>query len=301
VQILERDRALLLEVSGKLVEAEMLYRRILESSPDDRESLIAYVHLLLRQGRGEEARAQITLFTSKYGSNAGLESLLGTPQIVPEKVSHPASNVHYGEDYFSWQKNIGAFGGVANLFKFVEYISSTDTVLDLGSGGGYLLSNIVCARKLGIEINPIARLNAAEKANIKSVESAKDVPDDYADVIISNHALEHMYSPLDVLKAIRPKLKNGGKLILVVPSEPHEQAWDPNDINKHIFTWNPMTLGNLVSLAGFQVIKVEPIQHQWPPDFIQVWERLGEAAFHEACRTQAIKNGNYQIRIVATR
>lgn len=25
---------------------------------------------------------------------------------------------HYSEDYFNWQKNIGAFGGMANLFKF---------------------------------------------------------------------------------------------------------------------------------------------------------------------------------------
>jgi SAM-dependent methyltransferase len=301
MQILDRDRALLMEVSGKLVEAEQLYRRALESNADDRECLIAFVHLLLRQGRGEDARAPINLFISKHGEDKALESLLGPLQNLIAKVSPPSINGHYGEDYFSWQKNIGAFGGVANLFKFVEYISSTDTVVDLGSGGGYLLSNIVCACKLGIEINPIARLNASQNAGIESVESPQAVPDEYADVIISNHALEHMHSPLDVLKAILPKLKIGGKLVMVVPSEPHEQAWDPNDINKHIFTWNPMTLGNLVSLAGFRVIKVEPIQHQWPPDFIQVWERLGEAAFHEACRAQAIKNGNYQIRVVAVR
>ena len=30
---------------------------------------------------------------------------------------------HYNVDYFNWQKNIGAFGGMANLFKFNNHIN----------------------------------------------------------------------------------------------------------------------------------------------------------------------------------
>jgi SAM-dependent methyltransferase/predicted O-methyltransferase YrrM len=208
---------------------------------------------------------------------------------------------HYGQDYFNWQKHIGAFGGVANLFKFRDFIKTSDTVVDLGSGGGYLLRNVDCARKMGVEINPAARREASLHAGIDAVESPRDLPDGYADVVISNHALEHMHSPLHVLKTLLPKLKVGGKLVLVVPSEPPTQAWEPNDINKHLFTWNPMTLGNLVALAGFKVIQVEAIQHQWVPDFMQAFQRLGEEGFHAACREHAKRNGNYQIRVVAMR
>jgi hypothetical protein len=65
---------------------------------------------------------------------------------------------HYDADYFSWQKNIGTFGGWANLTKFADYIKHTDNVLEFGAGGGYLLANVVCAAKIGVEINPSARI-----------------------------------------------------------------------------------------------------------------------------------------------
>ncbi|GEM_PF-1066230 len=311
MEIPDRDRAVLMEISGNLPEAERLYRHALGIDPQDRNCVLGLARLLLRQGRGAEARIQLLGLTAAYPLDAEAESILAAVQAQPgapdnssrnagREASAPAGG-HYGEGYFNWQKSIGAFGGVANLFKFREFIAPSDTVVDLGSGGGYLLRNIQCARKLGVEINPAARREAAQNAGIDAVASPAEVPDSFADVIVSNHALEHMHSPLDVLKAILPKLKAGGKLVLVVPSEPHQQAWDPDDINKHLFTWNPMTLGNLVSLAGFRVVRAEAIQHQWPPDFVQVYERLGEEGFHAACREQAIKTGNFQVRVVAVR
>ncbi|UCE39033.1 MAG: methyltransferase domain-containing protein, partial [Thermoplasmata archaeon] len=66
----------------------------------------------------------------------------------------------YGKEYFDWQKNIGSFGGLANLFKFKEFINPTDTVVDFGCGGGYLLRNLQCKEKMGIEVNPHARQEA---------------------------------------------------------------------------------------------------------------------------------------------
>lgn len=293
----DRDRAVLMEISGNMPEAERLYRHALSITPQDKDCVLGLARLLLRQGRGADARDQLLGFTAAHPRDAEAESILAAIPIP----AGTASGGHYGEDYFNWQKSIGAFGGIANLFKFREFIAPTDTVVDLGSGGGYLLRNIQCARKMGVEINPSARREAARNAGIDAVASPEDVADSFADVIVSNHALEHMHSPLDVLRAILPKLKPGGKLVVVVPIDPPQQAWDPNDINKHLFTWNPMTLGNLVSLAGFRVERAEIIRHQWPPDFVQVYERLGEAGFHEACREQALKTGNFQVRVVALR
>ena len=57
----------------------------------------------------------------------------------------------------STKKKIGEFGGKANLFKFKKYISKKDNVLDFGCGGGFLLNNLDCNYKAGIEINPVAR------------------------------------------------------------------------------------------------------------------------------------------------
>ena len=60
---------------------------------------------------------------------------------------------HYDEEYFKYQSEIGRFGGWANLTKFSEYIRPEMKVLDFGCGGGYLLANISCKEKLGIEIS----------------------------------------------------------------------------------------------------------------------------------------------------
>ena len=50
---------------------------------------------------------------------------------------------YYNEKYFNdYQKKIGEFGGIANTFKFKKYIKASDSILDFGCGGGFLLKNL---------------------------------------------------------------------------------------------------------------------------------------------------------------
>lgn len=78
---------------------------------------------------------------------------------------------HYDEKYFEWQRKVGKFGGIANLFKFEEYIESDSDILDFGCGGGFLLSNIqTSGKKIGVEINPSAR-DVAKQNGIECKES----------------------------------------------------------------------------------------------------------------------------------
>jgi 2-polyprenyl-3-methyl-5-hydroxy-6-metoxy-1,4-benzoquinol methylase len=74
-----------------------------------------------------------------------------------EDVMSESSSKHYNHKYFSWQKSIGEFGGWANLPKFMDYIKPEYNIIDFGCGGGYLLKNIECKHKIGIEVNPSAR------------------------------------------------------------------------------------------------------------------------------------------------
>lgn len=207
---------------------------------------------------------------------------------------------YYNKDYFNWQKNHGAFGGVAELFKFKKYILSSDKVIDFGCGGGFLLANIKCKEKIGIEINPDAREQA--KANgINVVASTEEIENEWADVIISNHALEHTHSPLEELKKLKAKLKVGGKIIFVTP---YERRWDwtPNDINQHLFTWSPMNLGNLFSLAGFKVQSCETLKHRWPPYYLQIRKVFGEVLFDCIAKIYSQwKRDLYQVQIIATK
>ncbi|MEM4235337.1 MAG: class I SAM-dependent methyltransferase [Candidatus Methanomethylicaceae archaeon] len=209
-----------------------------------------------------------------------------------------APTSYYDKAYFEWQKRIGLFGGVANLFKFREHILPHHRVLDFGCGGGYLLKNLMCAARYGVEINPVARA-VAEENGIKTFSTSVEVPDNSIDVIISNHALEHVLNPYGELVELRKKLVPGGVAVFVVPHESYANEWNPNDISKHLYTWNRMTLGNLFVVAGFAIDRVELIQHQWPPNFEELFKKYGEEKFHELCRKEAKKNNNYQIKIVA--
>lgn len=207
-------------------------------------------------------------------------------------------NNYYGKDYFDWQKEIGEFGGRANLFKFQKYIKSSDTVVDFGCGGGYLLKNLQCSQKIGIEPNKEAR-KIAGKNGIKTISSADELTENSIDVIISNHALEHVHNPFFELSKLHEKLKPGGKIIFVVPNE-KKKKYLSNDINNHLYTWTEMNLGNLFTAVGFNVIEVNEIKHRWPPKYFRINEIFGERIFNLASKLYAIIFNNIsQIRIVA--
>lgn len=209
--------------------------------------------------------------------------------------------IHYDESYFNWQKTVGEFGGWADVGKFSNHVKRGDVVMDFGCGGGWLLRQIECAERIGVEINDIARKFAIIKNKIKAFKNVKAVPDSSVDVAISNHALEHCFAPRDEILAIKEKLKPGGKMVFVVPCESVRNSWKPNDINMHIYTWSPMNLGNLFASAGLEVDSVQAVYHKWPPHYKQ-WANLGRYAFEMACRIYGrLKTDVVQVKIVAGR
>lgn len=209
------------------------------------------------------------------------------------------SKSHYDEEYFVWQNSIGKFGGWANLTKFDNYIEKNHRVLEFGSGGGWLLNNIHCAEKMGVEINDAARSFALEHNKINSVKYVSELSDNTYDVIISNHALEHCHNPREELIELYSKLRSGGKIIFVVPCEGWRNKWKLNDINMHLYTWNSMTLGNLFISAGFNIISVEPFIHRWPPYYGRI-AKFGRSIFNFCCKVYGRVNTDLtQIRVIA--
>jgi SAM-dependent methyltransferase len=210
---------------------------------------------------------------------------------------------YYDKNYFDWQKNIGNIGGFLNKFKFDKLIDKSHKVLDFGCGGGYLLKNIDCAEKIGLEINNSTHSTCIENGVIvfDTFENMPNKYHNYFDVIISNHALEHVQIPINILKNLYSLLKPMGILIIVLPCEqPGEEQfyYKENDINQHLHTWCPQTIGNLVKLAGFKIVESINFQHQWTPDF---QTRYLEHNYHKDCEEYAKKNGNQQLRCVGVK
>jgi SAM-dependent methyltransferase len=163
-------------------------------------------------------------------------------------------SAHYDAAYFAWQtENIDAKTRI-KVRRFAPYIAPSDTVLDFGCAGGAMLAALPGKRKIGVEINDVARELAAKEYGLEVYRSLDVTPDGVADVIVSNHTLEHLASPFEALRQLRSKLKPTGKLVLVLPIDDWraQRRWHPNDINRHLYTWSPLNLGNLLDEAGWR-------------------------------------------------
>lgn len=202
--------------------------------------------------------------------------------ISASQIDFGGGESYYDEQYFEWQKNMGMFGGRVSARRFQPYITEGSIVVELGSGGGYLLKNLKAKEKIGIEINDIARKNA-EEIGIKSVKYVDDISDEYADVIISTHVLEHVENPLGILRQLRSKLKEGGKIIFYVPNESCDTEYTRSDINNHLYTWNCLTLGNLFKAAGYFVHSVWKVQEKWPDNYLVVEREVSPELFDAMC------------------
>jgi hypothetical protein len=189
----------------------------------------------------------------------------------------------YSEEYFSWQSKVGKFGAWANKFKFVNSINPTDLVIDYGCGGGFLLDEMHKGPKIGIEPNEVAA-KEIKFENYRTIQQTRvGIGKRKADVIISNHALEHSLNPLSDLIGLRELLREGGLIHLVVPCETINMKFNSNDVNHHIFTFAPINLGNILKEAGFVDIKVQVLKHKWPPKYNSL-AKLGWPVFNLICK-----------------
>lgn len=205
---------------------------------------------------------------------------------------------HYDDKYFSWQKDMGEFGGWANKPKFEKYITLDSDVLDFGCGGGFLLKNLKCRRKIGVEVNPAAQKIAREN-QIEVYAKTEEIPDECVDIIISNNVLEHALQPLYELKLLYRKLKKGGKIIFIVPCESIKYSFKSKDINHHLYSWSPMCIANLFQEAGFNVIESKPYIHKWPPYYRAIVKIGGRLLFEISCRIYArIEKSWFQVIVI---
>ena len=205
---------------------------------------------------------------------------------------------HYDAAYYAWQREWVQFGAWASLPYFAPYIRSTDRAVDFGCGGGFLFDAIEAVKKMGIEVNPVARAEA-ESLGLDVRASPVDVPGAWADVVISNHALEHCLDPLGELRALAATLRPGGRIVFVVPSEGVRRQYDPTDENRHLFTWSPMNLGHLFDEAGFEVEAVREIVSRWPPKALLV-ARLGRPIFNAVSHVHGrLRRSLSQVQVVA--
>lgn len=212
---------------------------------------------------------------------------------------------HYDATYFRWQGKNGRLAGEANRFKFAPFIQPGSRIVDFGCGDGSLL--LALGGGTGIEINEHA-ISVARASGLTVEHSLRDLPDVSADVIVSNHALEHVEDPLKEMREMHRVLAPGGKIVIVVPCDKPSYRFRLDDPDFHLFSYSASNLGNLARAAGFRVIEARVVAHAWPPKWPKIQAWLGWQAFHFASRVWArigpfidlrVRRIRAQVRVVA--
>lgn len=179
------------------------------------------------------------------------------------------SEEYYSQYYRDKERLLSSAQGL--IEKISKYVSNKIRMLEIGAGLGYTLK--IARDKgwevFGTEISPFAVRYAKEQLGIKmfsgSLEEAK-FPEEFFDLVIMTHVLEHLPDPSKTLEQIFHILKNSGTLYVIVPNIASFKAW----INKekwrglmpgcHLYHFCPRTLKKTVIKAGFRVIHIDTTQ-----------------------------------------
>jgi SAM-dependent methyltransferase len=195
-------------------------------------------------------------------------------------------------------------GADYNEFIFKPYVRDHDDVLEFGCGGGYLLQKLDSRMKVGIDINPAARAEAAS-LGLQVYESLDEIGDQRFSRIVTSHALEHVLNPHETLVRLRRLLKPDGLLVWLSPMDDwrrrNQRRWKPNDSDMHLYAWTPLLIGNLLDSAGYEPRSISIVTHAFPP--LAIGKRLWNVSpllFRTAARIWAIARKQRQILAVAT-
>lgn len=186
--------------------------------------------------------------------------------------------------------------------KIQPFLKPTDTIFEFGAGFGWNLFALQCARKVAYDISDLPRDAAT---GIEWITEPGTLPEDFAEVVICHHALEHVLNPPDALESMRLVLKPSGRLLLFVPFEKERRyrQFNPAEPNHHLYSWNAQTLGNLVVECGYKINSVEIGRFGYDrfAASLAVKFRLSEPAFRLLRSAAHLLRPAAEVRLVATK
>lgn len=145
---------------------------------------------------------------------------------------------------------------------FQSHIGADDTVLDLAAGYCEFINNIMCKRKLAVDLNPDTRFFAGHDVEviIESCLAMPSINDASVNVVFISNFLEHCKNKeevLGVLKEVHRVLKKGGSLMILQPNIRFLAAnyWDFFD---HHTALSDRSLKEALEMIGFSIKQCYP-------------------------------------------
>ena len=144
-----------------------------------------------------------------------------------------------------------------------KYINSTDKVLEVGSGKGAFAKHLTSKDYIGLDFSENAKKMAAKNGITIENEMIQDYAQKHPnsfDVVVSFQVLEHVSDPKGFIEAKIRALKQGGKMIIAVPSEDSFLKYVSNNILNmpphHVTRWSDETLKFIAKEYSLDLIDV---------------------------------------------
>ncbi|MFX1592158.1 MAG: class I SAM-dependent methyltransferase, partial [Promethearchaeota archaeon] len=176
--------------------------------------------------------------------------ILKKTEIIANQIENKYDDKKYFKGYLSnYKEFIKIFNQMLNL---IEKYKNPGKILDIGCGLGLFL---YLAKKRGWEVSGIEISKFASnfaknklKLNVINSDNLDIFQDNFFDVIVVNHVLEHIKNPLLILRQIEKKLNINGILFIGVPNinglfpRFQKENWPSLQPSTHFYQFTPKTL-----------------------------------------------------------
>lgn len=185
----------------------------------------------------------------------------------------------YRKEYFENEKQnldsqFAIFASLqkARIDKLKKYLKCEDSVLEIGSGPGYFLSEIgsLVKQVQGVELNQQEARFAREKGipteNCSIQKSS--LPHNTYDHVCCFQTLEHVPDPISFLRHARQFLKTGGYISIEAPNifDPLVACFNVNEYKNfyfhepHLYYFSPDSLRSVIQTAGLEAVELYGFQ-----------------------------------------
>jgi SAM-dependent methyltransferase len=93
-------------------------------------------------------------------------------------------------------------------------------------------------------------LPGALSVDLMNGQDAMNLPMGPFDYVFSSHCMEHLVNPVAAIEHWRSRISPGGVLFLYLP-HPDMEYWRPQNCRKHLHSWKPAEVQQMLSDLGF--------------------------------------------------
>lgn len=185
------------------------------------------------------------------------------------------------------QKNTRSAGFDRIINRLLEITGGdNESILEIGSGRGYLLKKALEKFKYGLGVEPSkVEAEVAKKMNLNIIEDffgRQNMIDRKFSSFVSTMVFEHLPDPKEAISYVYELLKDGGSGIIQVPNAQRTYLKRVYfDIYpQHLHYYTPMSLTKLATDVGFEVLSCEVTSDS---NYLEIYVRkiIRTKSFHE--------------------